>query len=90
MPEELLKLVNSNDKKYGRNGFDWLGNSLVPLLVHKFTPELKRSSKKPIALLVSDRIVQNVDVAPTIAKLFGKKFPEADGKVIKEVIKKYV
>ena len=27
MPKELLRLVNSRDKKYGKNGFEWLGKN---------------------------------------------------------------
>ena len=27
IPEQLLELVNSNDKQYGRNGYEWLGSS---------------------------------------------------------------
>lgn len=31
-------------------------------------------------------IVDNVDVAPTMAELLGEKFPEADGKIIREIL----
>lgn len=65
-------------------------DSLVPLLIHKFTPGRRQVTQKAKSLHVSDRIVQNVDIAPTIAKLFGKKFREADGTVIREVIEKYL
>ena len=26
IPEELLKLVNSSDEKYGKNGYEWMGS----------------------------------------------------------------
>ncbi len=85
-----LKEGRSSIRHKGDHGSLTSKDSVVPLLVHKFAPKLRHASKKVRPLHASDRIVQNVDIAPTIAKLFGERFHEADGKVIKEVIEKYV
>jgi predicted AlkP superfamily pyrophosphatase or phosphodiesterase len=32
-------------------------------------------------------MVDNIDIAPTIAELLGQQFPEADGKILREILK---
>jgi predicted AlkP superfamily pyrophosphatase or phosphodiesterase len=84
-----LKEGWSTAKHKGDHGSLARKDSVVPLLVHKFTSKPRHTTKKEKQLHVSDRIVQNIDVAPTIAKLFRKSFRESEGIVIKEIIERY-
>lgn len=82
-----LKEGYSTHRHKGDHGSLRAGDSTVPLLIHKFSPgKIKSSSRE----LIKHEITSNsVDVIPTILKLLGVDHPKAEGKVIKEVIRRY-
>ena len=76
-------------KHEGDHGSLTAKDSRVPLLIHKFVPGRKLTRGRCDTLRTLDGLQMNLNIAPTIAKLFKEPYDAADGKPIKQVIKRY-
>ena len=76
-------------KHEGDHGSLTAKDSRVPLLIHKFVPGRKPTCGRRDTLRKLEGLQMNLNIAPTIARLFKEPYCKADGTSIKEVIKRY-